>query len=295
MASGQMKEGDYIVLYKYFPVKGPMSEQKLKWFCEGRVLVSPPMYLNDPSEMYYCQEPMTAADCHDRLLGVATDSERGSIVANYHIGQAIKGRVDPAFEAKRLKELISAEVGVLSLTEKPLSRVLWAHYADSHMGFAAGFIHRYLGPIIHEGVPREAAWGPFGMAFKVDYIDQLPAMSRDSKNAVRVFCTKHNEWSHEAEWRVIGYYNCANMNKIKSLSGKPIIIEKVAHGDGNTYFQIAFRPEELQCILLGTHSHSGLADKLKAFLGIAPHCAATIQKVEYDPRSRDICINGSHL
>lgn len=290
-----MKDGDCIVLYKYFPVMGPMSEQKLKWFCEGRVLVSPPMYLNDPSEMYYCQAPMTADDCRERLLGTATDIERSSIVANYHIGQAIKGRVDPAYEAKRLQELISAEAGVLSLTEKPLSRVLWAHYADGHMGFVAGFIHKYIGKNFIEGIPYEAAWGPFGIAFKVDYIDPLPPMSRNSKNAVRVFCTKHMEWSHEAEWRVICYYGCAKMNRTESLSREPLIIEKVQHEDGNTYFQLAFRPEELKCILLGTRSQPGLADKLQAFLGAAPHCDVNIHKVEYNPGSRDIAINGSHL
>ncbi len=290
-----MKKDDPIVLYKYFPGAGPMWEQKLKWFCEQRVLVTPPMYLNDPSEMYYCQEPMTADDCREGLMGAATDIERRAIVEKFRIEQAIKGQVDPAFEATRKQAMVSAEVGVLSLTEKPLSRVMWSHYADGHTGYVAGFKHKYFGQMENDNVTYEVACGPFGMAFKVEYRDPLPAMPHNSKNAVRVFCTKHSDWSHETEWRVMGYFDRRKINGLVSLSCMPLYIEEVSHEDGNTYFQLAFRPEELKCILLGARSQSNLADRLKAFLGKAPSCDVKIQKVKYDPRSRDIAINGYYL
>lgn len=289
-----MEKGENILLYKYFPVEGPKAEQKLKWFCENRLLVTPPIYLNDPSEMYYCQEPMSAEDCRDELSSAATDIERSALVASYHMGQAIRGRVDPSIEAKRLQQLISDQMGVLSLTENPLSRAMWAHYADGHKGFVAGFIHRYLGTEVFGGVPYEAAWGPFGIAIRVNYVDPLPAIQSDSKNAVRVFCTKHVEWSHETEWRVIGYYDDEKMRGGEKLSGKPLVVEKVPNADGKSYYFLPFSREELNCIILGLRSETGLADKLKAFVGQSPCYEINIHKVEYNPLSRDIGINGNY-
>ena len=294
-AAGQMKEGDSIVLYKYFPVVGPMSEQKLKWFCEGRVLLTPPMYLNDPSEMYYCQEPMTADDCREKLSGAATESAKRSIIENYQIEQAIKGQVDPAFEATRKQAMVSAEVGVLSLTEKPLSRVMWAHYADGHMGFVAGFPHKHMGQEIIDGVSYKFAMGPFGLAVKVNYVESLPAIRRDFNISARLFYTKHSDWSHETEWRVIGYFDVEKMRGREKLSGEPLVVEEAPNMEGKTYYYLKFHPEELQCILLGVRCNSALADRIRAWFSEMPYRHLKIQKVKYDPRSRDIAINGFYL
>ena len=283
-----MNINDRMVLYKYFPGAGPMWEQKLNWFCDRCVLVTPPLYLNDPSEMFYCQKPTSADDCSKKPAELETNGERSRSVVNFHFEQVNKDRPDFAYEARRKQELVSEQMGVVSLTKNPLSRVMWAHYAAGHTGYVVGFKHKYCGLIKIGQIAYESAWGPFGIAIKVQYTDVLPALSSNSGNTVRVFCTKHQEWSCEEEWRVIGYYDQEFMHDIRSLSGNPVIVKEAPCEDGNTYYQFTFHPEELHSIILGARCHPDLAGKLRTFLGNIPCGREIMRQVKYDPVRRDI-------
>lgn len=289
----QMSDGEFLILYKYFPATGPMGKQKIKWFYEGRLLVTPPMYLNDPAEMCFCQEPMTAEECRGMCSSLELDDEKTATINSFIMGQAIKGQVDPAIEAKRRQKLLSGEMGVLSLTENPLSRVMWAHYAEDHKGFVAGFIHKRFDPITIGEVSYETAMGPFGLAIKVNYAESLPAVQSDSKNSIRVFCTKQRDWSHEVEWRVVGYLDADKMSKREKLSGEPLVIGLLPHEDGRTYYSLSFSPSELKCILLGMRSTSMLTDKFRALLSQTAFQETEINKVEYDGLSRRLALRGA--
>jgi hypothetical protein len=99
-----------------------------------------------------------------------------------------------------LFELFCRMSGVLSLTERCDSLLMWAHYARSHEGFVVGFDLSQWD--VTEGPGRGAS--PQGHLRKVAYSEIRPSsrylleLSYDE-----MFFTKSIEWEYEKEWRVI--------------------------------------------------------------------------------------------
>ena len=77
---------------------------------------------------------------------------------------------------------------VYCLTEKPDSPLMWAHYADCHTGICVEF---------------DARSEPFiTNASKVEYRTTYPARDIGTIDPAP-FITKSQDWSYEAEWRLI--------------------------------------------------------------------------------------------
>ena len=83
--------------------------------------------------------------------------------------------------------------GVLSLTEDPLSVIMWAHYAQDHRGLCV------------ELATRGNQF--FGVAHQVRYLHAYPRFralgAPMSKQYNRIFLTKSPEWRYEHEWRLV--------------------------------------------------------------------------------------------
>ena len=133
-------------LFKY------LDASKLVFFEKCRVLLTPPVYLNDPwdflpkgripsedeikkawqeleaiiAQSSVIQVPVQFALCaqQERLEGIRADFASSDFLAK---------------QGKDYQEEISKVVGIVSLAEFPLNRLMWAHYADSHRGFVAEF------------------------------------------------------------------------------------------------------------------------------------------------------------
>ena len=92
----------------------------------------------------------------------------------------------------------NAEMGVLSLSETPLSPLMWAHYADMHRGVCLGFLRN----------PANAL-GDDGITSPVSYSDIYPRvrfseiLKRDGSIHQKLFFTKAREWAYEREWRLL--------------------------------------------------------------------------------------------
>ncbi|WP_108814921.1 DUF2971 domain-containing protein [Loktanella sp. Alg231-35] len=95
--------------------------------------------------------------------------------------------------AKRFRETVSQDNGIISFSRNWFQPLMWAHYADSHKGLALGF-----------EVPDD-------LLFKINYVDKRikPASDVDvSKSSMEVLIhrllrTKHIEWSYEDEYRLV--------------------------------------------------------------------------------------------
>lgn len=133
-------------LFKY------LDASKLAFFENCLVLLTPPIYLNDPWDFL----PKGRVPSQGEILKVwrelETEVVRSSVIAvPVHFAQREryerlnKMQVDSTSkdfltkQGKYFQEQMSKLVGVVSLTELPLSRLMWAHYAQSHTGFVAEF------------------------------------------------------------------------------------------------------------------------------------------------------------
>jgi hypothetical protein len=93
---------------------------------------------------------------------------------------------------------ICSVVGVFSLSEVPVSPLMWGHYADSHRGFVVGFDTDV--PFFHCGnlsdAPNDDRFYP------VRYTQSRPSRrSYRDVTAQDAFFTKSSDWAYEKEWR----------------------------------------------------------------------------------------------
>jgi hypothetical protein len=93
-------------------------------------------------------------------------------------------------------ELIRANVGILSLSERYDSLPMWAHYADQAKGFVVIFEDM-------DKVFKGDQTGSLNVTKPVDYTEEFVGMTFDPSTQDRLFFSKLKDWSYEREWRVV--------------------------------------------------------------------------------------------
>lgn len=139
---------------------------------------------------------------------------------------------------QRLRDGWSREMGVLCLSERCDSMLMWSHYADSHRGFVVGFDPQAA---FLNTFPDGGALGCFGHPRRVRYSEDRPTSlppgfaNPKSENAalVATLLTKCVDWQYESEWRLILPLSMGN----KSLSSDIVTL--------------AFPPSAVRSIILG--------------------------------------------
>ena len=95
------------------------------------------------------------------------------------------------------KSIFDSKIGILSLTEAPDDLLMWAHYADSHRGFAIQFDER------HDFFAPKAFEDQTFSLTKVEYTNERPVRSYSTLNSPIVFYRKSTAWAYECEWRLL--------------------------------------------------------------------------------------------
>lgn len=109
--------------------------------------------------------------------------------------------------SKKLKQQ-----GVLSLSEKWDSILMWSHYSNCNTGFVVGIDFDVLTNFIMSSGRNE--FTPYFVKYIKDYIILKPFIDGLSDDDMqKYFCTKYNLWGYEYEVRIIG----------KDKASKPII------------------------------------------------------------------------
>lgn len=92
-------------------------------------------------------------------------------------------------------QLTENHYGVLSLSARWDSLLMWSHYGDFHKGFCIGFNELKL---------RKS--GFFGSGGMVTYNNQFPSIdpmkTRDMSQVLRKILTKSKDWEYESEYRL---------------------------------------------------------------------------------------------
>jgi len=251
-------------LFKYFST----DTEKLDWFVNRQLLLTPPYYFNDPWDFAVRFEPLSDVELKEECpFSLTLNAKEFGEFRNYMTGTEFR-----ADESRNYQKEIGKLVGVVSLTEKPMDRLLWAHYAESHRGFLAEFRHDEED--LANG--RRIRSGPFGVAAKVSYPKppaQPPSCKRDLSNIAEVLWTKHSEWEYEQEWRVV-------QSHVEATPGRA--------RDGGQRSFLKFEPSHLLRVIFGLRICPTVERKLKEMLEQPEYKTVRIEKADLDPTTREL-------
>lgn len=110
--------------------------------------------------------------------------------------------------------------GVLSLSKRWDSILMWSHYSNNHKGFCVGINGPSLTHIVAKGGP---------VTYEINYPDfQLKTMSEMSELDMmeRMFIethTKANEWSYEEEYRLSKNFFGQQVERLDCLPANSIV------------------------------------------------------------------------
>ena len=217
--------------------------------------VTPPNQFNDPFEF------MANIACSNPILW-ANQNFNEDWIRELHTSMVLEGRVIETLHAfrKRFKanrarfikdwmnqvwpkaientqanvlDDISECLGVLCMSGKETSILMWGHYCDSHRGIVIGFDDS------SEVFRRELGLRRVNYEEKRVEFDLAAVRSPEENQALneRIILSKNKEWSYEEEVRQL--FHLRDLRKGKLWNGK----------DG--YF-CAIPPEAIACVYLGT-------------------------------------------
>ncbi|HZL13479.1 MAG TPA: DUF2971 domain-containing protein [Verrucomicrobiae bacterium] len=200
------------VVYKYCNAHGVDILQNLE------LKITPPNQFNDPFELtpqMICSNPTELAARWKELnlpriysgliksgkfKGDFSDFERSF---NLHHGQWLSQRmiVAPSNVQKRILNLQSEANGLLCMSKRRDSILMWGHYCDKHRGLVVAFDHSY--EIFQSGtslfsvsyVPKRILW-EFEWKVRLDDLKTQDAL-------VKTMSSKSEDWRYEQELRQV--------------------------------------------------------------------------------------------
>ena len=183
-------------------------EGSLRVITDGTIKFSSPDEFNDPFDC----NPIVDGDSYEekiktdphlrKTLCKQTGISPGKWLAHK---KKFLTRIRNGFSAGQYNELTQKRLGVCCLTSNAVNPLMWAHYADSHKGFAVEF------QIPTTFTPGELAADPLFdvkllAAQPVQYVEDRPVVSAFDEVDDRVnkgFYFKSKHWQYEDEYRVL--------------------------------------------------------------------------------------------
>jgi hypothetical protein len=125
---------------------------------------------------------------------------------------------------------------------------MWAHYADSHRGFAIGF--NTASSFFKEAVA-------VGKLKRVEYESERVTLTRGMQNKSWIdpniiFMTKSTDWQYEKEWR---WLECGHPSDYAKIVSTP---------SGELLYLRPFEPETIGEIIIGYRADGKLIESLLA-------------------------------
>lgn len=210
-----------MILYKYF---GPERAQILS---ERLIRFTPPGLFNDPFDCLPVVGPYTDESIKDlvsRVANIAAPPDlikkaQATLVDRYTRDQNIlRDQI-----VNHITQTINAEVGVLSLSSRNNSLVMWSHYSYCHTGFVVGFDSDDDFFAHGSDEPRE-----IGELREITYSNERPTITPPfTGDAPNILFAKNDEWRYESEWRILRFLKDATTIRTAPVSNKQIHLFKV--------------------------------------------------------------------
>ena len=176
---------------------------------QGRIFFPSPADFNDPFDCKFRPIFRASKRKRERFLRELA-RERDSAMPKHQIKKMARLASTRAFfeeGARRLMSRIGRSVGMLSVTERDDSILMWSHYANKHQGVCLQF----------RGL-ESLRTPPLSVIYSDDYpvVDLLeyePFLGRQDETAQakqkemveRMYLTKAKDWDYECEWRIIDW------------------------------------------------------------------------------------------
>lgn len=240
--------------YKYLP------PERIGFLSDGLIRFTPPSDLNDPFE---CLPIISVQETRQVLEAYIKATEAG--ILDDIINQGLPRKADwDAFQSRK-KELldkleenpgeirdyffreaerrINSTIGILSLSKRWDSSLMWAHYCVAHTGFCVGFNRTHA---FFQGTDPSTALRD--VTYAADRI-QVP-LERGVAIDFNVMFTKSTDWVYEQEERLL-----ASLSRAKTAIDKPPF--------GVHLFEVP--PEAVVEVIVGAKATSDLARRIAAF------------------------------
>ena len=216
----------------------------------GEVYFSPPSKLNDPFDFAFEPTPPKKADFKSRRNFIAASLVRQSggnldtqiaqrlawkklteMGGRFDFEDNFEGFLD---EGRRERD---KTFGVLSLSEEPLSHLMWPHYSDNHKGICIGIKAHALAD---KFIPNEHSCRVILSNHRMKYTDIYPetdilVTGGYQKILRRQLDTKFDAWEYEEERRVLmsassGIRSEGILESDRTIQLGPDVIDKIILG-----------------------------------------------------------------
>ncbi len=220
-------------VYKY------LSPERRSYLSNELLRFSQPDALNDPFELLPTITKEQAARIVETYIlapkpkpifsGSRSErraAERANASADRKVVRHLKEKSDLIREKffDDARKNLNSKIGILSLSRRWDSALMWSHYTNSHTGFCVGF-KRSHPTFNHKGNPLD----PTKMVNSVEYSDQRVPVSLVQGKPIdmKVIYRKSTDWSYEQEERVVALLTDAD-NRV-AASPYDICLFKVPH------------------------------------------------------------------
>jgi hypothetical protein len=207
-------------LYKYLP------PERSTYLSDSLLRFSPPSALNDP---YECRPGITEE--LEKLAYKYLEAELSKLPEYISTLSRNERRVEKRSYEKNLKKKLSAlkndpeiindyfytqainnldkNLGILSLSKRWDSGLMWSHYTQAHQGFCVGFDDA------HEYFRKESPKAEIGdfILEQVSYSNErsmVPNQRPTKKESFNIMFSKSSDWEYEKEVRAIDILKNAN-------------------------------------------------------------------------------------
>jgi len=219
------------MIYKYLP------PERISYLSDALLRFTQPIALNDP---YEALPALSTKQTHEVIAKyVANERKKANQAPTKKARQTarqlvdhVKNRIyneikanpylirDEFFKNAAIK--LNSRIGILSLSERWDSGLMWAHYGSSHTGFCVGFDEG------HKFFTNPSIGSPFP-ARSVSYSDlriQVP-LDQNQEIDFEVMFRKSSDWRYEKEIRLLALLE--NAQKMVQADGWPIYLFEVPH------------------------------------------------------------------
>jgi hypothetical protein len=248
-------------LYRYFS----LSDHRMKWMeqliVNNRIYFPSSADFNDPLDCRippsfngsslkvetwwrrFVKEAFPSESLHDHRSRIK------EMVARSHTESGRQRMIDSTFRTL-------SRQGILSLSEKADSMLMWSYYANGHRGIAVRFDMDFT--MLADSLPD------YFFPIKVRYSHDFPDLEfYDTSNDDRVrtlIGTKSKEWEHEREWRIVA----------RETTG-----------------YVTFKPESIIGIILGMRTSEDDEREIRKYVGTRP-MRLDILRIRHKPKSFDL-------
>lgn len=209
-----------MIVYKY------MGQNRRKFLDNGLIRFTQPPALNDPYECLAAFPDLSPDEQAGRIMAGALEqidlreSDSGEVrqqkVSQIELAYARLKAIrleNPNFFRDLSDQVngakVNGQLGILSLSRRWNSALMWSHYTDSYKGFCVGFdrSHEFFTEVMNGGDLQRTGLLPV----RYDTLRTIVPQRIEDADGLNIFLTKSIDWAYEEEDRLLALLKLADI------------------------------------------------------------------------------------